>query len=230
VQRILAWFFSKYRLTKAKTKEQLKSKFAFCFNCKDIIDTTISQLAVNYYDGKHPKHFLWKDHYKFILENIGENDTILDVGCGMSHSYINDLAKNGNAIDACDMDADKIEWNKKKNKFDNVNFFVMDITKELPNHTYDVVILSHVLEHIEKPVEVLKRLKDITKKLIIRLPRYDDHWMYLLKKDLGFFYFKDRDHKREYTLKEAIELVYNADWTINIAQNDIDIKIIAQKS
>ena len=73
----------------------------------------------------------------------------------------------------------------------------------------------------------MEKLKKVTKKLIIRLPRYDDHWMYLVKKDLNLFYFKDRAHKREYTLEEATELIKKASWTVYTAENDIDIKIIA---
>lgn len=227
IRRMMRWEISR-KSGSNKNKGEIKSKIKFYFDWRDIIDGYINNLSVEYYNGKHPKHFLWRYHYKFILDNVNENDMILDVGCGKSSSYIAELAKSGQIIDACDVDVKKVEWNKKKNRFENIDFFVMDIAKELPTKKYDVVILSHVLEHIEDPLQVLSRLKSITNKLIIRLPRYDDHWMYLVKKDLGLFYFKDCDHKREYILKEAIELIESAGWTIASAQNDIDIKIVAR--
>ncbi|MFX1375559.1 MAG: hypothetical protein ACFFA0_07090 [Promethearchaeota archaeon] len=51
--------------------------------------------------------------------------------------------------------------------------------------------------------------------------------MYLVKKDLGMFYFKDRDHKQEYTIGTARELIQHSGWKIITSLNDIDIKIIA---
>jgi len=89
--------------------------------------------------------------------------------------------------------------------------------------------MSHVLEHLKEPEKVLHKIKSITDKIIIRLPRYDDHWMYLVKKDLGLFYFKDADHKREYTLKESTDLIEASGWKIQTALNDIDIKIVGVK-
>ena len=51
--------------------------------------------------------------------------------------------------------------------------------------------------------------------------------MYLVKKDLGMFYFKDKDHKQEFTLDSAIKLIQGSGWNVVKAFNDIDIKIVA---
>jgi len=73
----------------------------------------------------------------------------------------------------------------------------------------------------------LEKLKSITKKIIVQLPRYDKHWWYLVKKDLGLFYFKDEDHKQEFTIETAKNLIQESGWKVLVAYNDVDIKIIA---
>ena len=76
---------------------------------------------------------------------------------------------------------------------------------------------------------MLRRIKRIADRIIVRLPRYDNHWMYLIRKDLGIFYFKDQDHKREYTVHDAISLVESSGWVVRKALNDVDIKIMVGK-
>lgn len=49
----------------------------------------------------------------------------------------------------------------------------------------------------------------------------------MVKKDLGLYYYKDRDHKQEFTLESAIELIESTGWNIIVALNDVDIKIVA---
>jgi len=204
-----------------------KEKLIKAFWLQQKVDALINSVCVEYYKGKHPKHHLWTGHYQFILDNIENGATVLDVGCGASSSYTQKLAKKCKIIDCCDYKPDLVERSIKANQFSNVNFFICDITREVPTKNYDMVILSHVLEHLNDPVKVLENLQKITNKLIIRLPRYDDHWMYLVKKDIGLFYFKDADHKREYTLQDAIAEVEKAGWNVTTALNDIDIKIVA---
>lgn len=220
-------FFSLIFNGKSKSKKKLVLGLKRAFFFLDLFEEYINELSVKYYNGKHPKHFLWVDHYKFIIDNINSGEEILDVGCGASLSYIQELAKKQVKIDAIDLNHILIQKCRNENIFKNINFFVLDITKELPDKNYDVVILSHVLEHLSEPRELLRKLKKITQKVIIRLPRYDDHWMYLVKKDLGMFYYKDRDHRREYTIKTAKDLIEGTGWEIITSINDVDIKIIA---
>lgn len=205
-----------------------KIQLKLLFKIQKFIEGRINDASFSYYKGNHPKHFLWKIHYKFVIDNVRENDIVMDVGTGSSLSYTQELASKSKSIDCCDINKVLVEKSKSGNQFPNVNYFVLDVTKDVPDKRYDVVILSHILEHLYEPEKVLENLKKCTNKLIIRLPRYDDHWMYLVKKDLGMFYFKDLDHKREYTLQDAIMLVRSSGWNIEKAVNDVDIKIVAK--
>ncbi|MFH1550681.1 MAG: class I SAM-dependent methyltransferase [Planctomycetota bacterium] len=212
-------FFSTGRVPPKKGLEQL-------FELHGFVEHIINEKCLEIYDGRHPKHHLWTGHYQFILDNIKNGDVVLDAGCGASMSYIQKIAGRCKKIDCCDTRQELVVKCARENPFDNVNYEVLDIAKNLPPRKYDVVVMSHVLEHLPDPKSVLENVKKITSKIIIRLPRYDDHWMNLVKKDLGMFYFKDADHKREYILSEAIELVESAGWKVAIALNDIDIKIV----
>ncbi len=209
--------------------EPTKVELEYLFNLQKQIDHLINKKSVTYYNGKHPKHHLWTGHYQFILDHVQEGDVVFDVGTGASSSYTHELARCCKQIDCCDVREDLVKISRQNNPYENLEFLVMDITKELPDKHYDVVIMSHILEHLEHPEKVLEHIKKITKKIIIRLPRYDDHWMYLVKKDLGLFYCKDADHKREYVLEYAVELVKSCGWYVEIALNDIDIKILATR-
>lgn len=215
-------------IEKYLSKNNSRTSLEFLFNLQSKIDHFINQESVKIYNGKHPKHHLWKIHYQFILDNVNEGDTVFDVGTGASCSYIFELAQKCKKIDCCDNKEHLVEISRKNNVYDNVFFHKLDITKELPEEKYEVVIMSHILEHLEEPEKVLNNVKKITDKVIIRLPRYDNHWMYLVKKDLGMFYFKDADHKREYTLKEAIKFVESCGWQVEQALNETDVKILAK--
>lgn len=206
-----------------------KESLQYLFDAQKFIDQKINETCLNIYNNKHPKHHMWPIHYQFILDNVDSGSKVLDVGTGASSSYTQELASRCKQLDCCDYKEELVERSRRENKFSNVDFIVMDITKDLPDVYYDVVIMSHILEHIHDPKAVLERMAGITDKIIIRLPRYDDHWMYLVKKDLGMFYFKDHDHKDEYTLKKAVELVESAGWKIQTALNDVDVKIVAVK-
>jgi len=212
-----------YRKGKRKPRKSIIRAFKF----KELFERYINKLVVLYYDGKHPKHHLWPQHTKFIDENINPNDRVLDIGCGKSMTYNQRIAPIVKYFDAFDINEKKIRYCEKENKFSNVHFSVMDVTKEFPSKKYDVVILSHVLEHLYNPNDVLEKLKSITKKIIVQLPRYDNHWWYLVKKDLDLFYFKDEDHKQEFTIETAKNLIQESGWKVLVAYNDVDIKIIA---
>ncbi len=208
-------------------KIHLKKGIVRAFKLQSEIERYINRLVVSYYDGKHPKHFLWKNHYQFIIENINPHDKIIDIGCGSSLSYNQQLADKIDFLDAIDIDQKIIDKCLKLNQYDNIHYNVLDITKKFPLKHYDVAILSHILEHLDNPEDLLRRIRKITSKIIVRLPRYDDHWWYLVKKDLGLFYYKSRDHRREYTIKSAIKLIESTDWNITKSLNDVDIKIVA---
>ena len=85
----------------------------------------------------------------------------------------------------------------------NIRFVNGDISNE-QNINADVVILSNVLEHINKRVLFLQNIfkKSKAKKFLIRVPLFEREWQIALRKELDTYYFSDNDHKIEHTVKQ----------------------------
>jgi len=161
-----------------------------------------SYLAIKVENGLHPKYRLirYKD---FFLSNISTTDAVLDIGCGKG-ALAYDAAGKAKSVVGIDIDAKNIA--KAKAKYDrlNIKYIIGDATKDLDGEKFDVVILSNVLEHIEKRVEFLRGIKGIAPKYLIRVPMLDRDWLPLYKKELGVEWRLDLTHYLEYT-KEVFE-------------------------
>ena len=103
---------------------------------------------------------------------LGENISLLDVGC-YEGDFLFQLPDNINKI-GVDIDERAIERGRKKNKKDNINFFSGDFETFLYNGLEpDTITMYHVLEHLPRPVKVLKKLRSISKsttKIVIEVP------------------------------------------------------------
>lgn len=116
----------------------------------------------------------------FIVEQIErrtefqdkEKIKILDIGCGRGNISL-PLASLNYQVLGVDLNKESITELNKKNKFPNAQFRVQDATKLDPEDKFDFIIASEVIEHIEKPEELLNSLKNILKNkgfLIITIP------------------------------------------------------------
>lgn len=159
-------------------------------------------------DGLHPKHRIMNYH-KFFVDNVGENDVVLDIGCGNGAlSY--DIAKKAKKVIGIDLNEKNISFAKERYSGENIEYICGNALSDLPDETFDVVVLSNVLEHIENRVEFLRRLRDKAPKFLIRIPMINRDWITLYKKEMGLDYRLDKGHFVEYTfgsfeeeLKEA---------------------------
>jgi hypothetical protein len=57
-----------------------------------------------------------------------------------------------------------------------------------------------VLEHIEDREELLRKAKDLSPRILIRVPMINRDWITLYKKENGLEWRLDRTHYTEYTL------------------------------
>ena len=164
----------------------------------NFIYSRISKYAVILEKGIHPKHRLMKYH-DFFLSNIDFDDTVLDVGCG-NGSVAYDIAKKANSVMGIDIDEEKIRDAKKNFLLDNIEYICGDIINWPFKKKFDVIILSNVLEHIEDRTKLLKKIGELGRKFLIRVPMINRSWVALYKKEMGIEYRLDRTHKIEYTM------------------------------
>ena len=159
----------------------------------------VARFAIKAENGLHPKHRLTRYH-QFFINNVFPSDVILDIGCGNGAlSY--DVAKKAKKVVGIDISKQSVEIAEKKYSAPNIEYRVGDVTKDLPNQRFDVIILSNVLEHIEYRVGFLNKIKNLAPKILIRVPIIDRDWITLYKKELGIEWRLDETHYIEYTLK-----------------------------
>ena len=176
------------------------------FLIKDILDLVINERALRCGDGIHPKHSLTKYH-NFFTENILNGENILDVGCGYGAVAISVASsKNKSIVVGVDYDKNKLLQANKNNQLKNLDFVELDATKTIPKGNWDVIILSNVLEHINKRVLFLKKIIENSKckKLLIRVPCFERSWEIPMRKKLKINFFSDDDHKIEHTVDEFL--------------------------
>lgn len=152
----------------------------------------------------HPKHRIMNYH-QFFLENINEGDTVLDVGCG-NGALTYDIAKKARNVIGMDISRKNIQKAQKKYRRYNLEYIQSDVTSWqhpynlfISDYRTDVIVLSNVLEHIDRRIELLQKLKLIAPKLLIRVPLVNRDWITLYKKEIGIDYRLDRTHFIEYT-------------------------------
>lgn len=124
----------------------------------------IKYKEVNYQKLKTPCQFLAS--YKYIMPYL-INKKVLDIGCATGN-YLETFSQQSYGID---ISKPNIDVCKKK----GLNVKYVDINKKLPfsNNTFDVVFCSHVLEHVDSPLNLLREMNRVLKSkgsVIIGLP------------------------------------------------------------
>lgn len=171
-----------------------------------------SVLAIKAEDGLHPKHRLMNYH-QFFLDHIADGDRVLDIGCG-NGALAFDLAKKAKEVVAIDLVPKNIEKAESRFLKSNIAYQVADATRFSSHQTFDVVVLSNVLEHIEYRIDFLKKIKHLAPTFLIRVPMIDRDWITLYKKELGVEYRLDKTHFIEYTLETFVSELAEGDFTI----------------
>lgn len=116
---------------------------------------------------------LLKNFYKelLIMAKKIPNESILDVGCGEGFT-LSELKKNGigKRLEGIEYIQEALDIGKKL--FPDFTFKKGDIYR-LPykDNTFDIVVCTEVLEHLDKPKDALKELQRVSKKhLILSVP------------------------------------------------------------
>jgi len=162
--------------------------------------------------GRHPKHNILK-YDLFFKNNLNENDVVLDIGCGNGHLAMS-VAEKVKRIVGVDISEKNIKIAKENNDKSNLEFLLGDATNYNFDGKFDAIILSNVLEHIEKRVEFLKNIKKLSNKILIRIPMLDRDWLTVYKKENGFEYRLDDTHFLEYTLDILNDELKESGWKL----------------
>lgn len=183
---------------------------------KDRLDWILNERALAYGKGEHPKHKLTQYH-RFFTDHIADGQNVLDVGCGygaVARTVATALPKS--RVAGIELDRNRLEQAQSAKNPKNLTFVEGDATQAVPQGSWDIIILSNILEHINDRVGFLKRLQATTQagRFLIRVPLFERDWQMPLRKELGINYFSDNDHKIEHTLAEFEQEMSNCDLQI----------------
>lgn len=186
-------------------------------------------IAAQVYGGRHPKHWLWRSHKQFVVDRVHPGERVLDVGCGAS-AYLLWMAEKGAQVTAIDNRPESLALARSIMSHPNLRFELRDVVQEPPTQTYDTVICSHVIEHIDDPVPLLAALRVWAPRLIVAVPPEDSRWQKVMFQDLGLPWKDDEDHRREYTPELLRDHIEHAGWRITELHAGVDIKCVAERT
>jgi len=148
-----------------------------------------------------------KNTINFLKKNINKEDVILDLGCadGLLSHLLSSHSKKVIGIDYDENQILKAKENYKSVK--NLQFKVGKIPDIFINNTecFDLIVCSHIIEHMENYKSLLINLKKFTKKIFIEVPDFDSNDLNQHKKKFNIEpTFTDNDHIYEFDRNELI--------------------------
>ena len=149
-----------------------------------------------------------------ILESTVKGQKVLDFGGGtgvVTHA----LLENGNSVVYLDHSQDAS--NSAVTKFSNNPNFALLLPEKLSDcaiKSFDLVVLSHVLEHVQNRPSLLKELRQLTRKIHIEVPDYSSDPLNYARSIFQLSVHKDDDHVVEFTIESLRSLLLEVDLTI----------------
>lgn len=149
----------------------------------------------------------------FLRRKIPVNANILDIGCGYGYviSDLLDITKN---ITGIDYDSTSIENAKKRIQAKEVSLFCIDVfeyLKDNPEKKFDIIILSHLIEHIDNPEVFLKKLSTKAPLIYIEVPDFEATHLNLYRQAVhSNLNYTDADHVTEFDRKDLMEMISQA--------------------
>lgn len=157
---------------KEKAQTLSKHQFSRIYRC---VDNVLIQRETD----------LNKDCFDEIMKNI-QGRSVLEVGCGRC-ALISEISKKGYAITAVDI----IITEEIKEKFPVITFMQANVNS-LPfkNNTFDTVICTHTLEHVQDLFSGINELRRVCRKRLIIVVPKQRPYKYTFDLHIHFFPYK----------------------------------------
>ena len=174
---------------------------------------------------------------KILQKHLGElsNKNLLDIGCssGIMTDYYADFFQE---VDALDIDQKAIEYALSNTKNKNINFILSPLEELQVEKRYDVMICSHIYEHVPDSSILFERIYDLLKSGGVcyfaagnRYQIYENHYnLYFLSylpKKLANFYLKITK-KGNYYYENHLSLLKLNKITKKFIKHDFTLEVI----
>ena len=163
-------------------------------------------------NSEHPLRVTTRD---LLLRVFPEKAQVLDLGCG-SGDLLATLAEISADVVGVDHSAEQIDHARlhlAEKGLDNVRVLVTDGVEYLQGVVapVDVVVLSHILEHLEDPSAMLRDVAELCSFVYVEVPDFESQTSNAFRQLLGRpLIFSDLDHIWEFDRREITELLEGA--------------------
>jgi SAM-dependent methyltransferase len=219
---------------KRKKKFNLVNSFFFWFDkilpAKNIFKLKIYlNLLFVFKRLAHEKSYLlFKDSHpatKYTIKNlkhfVKKNYRILDIGCGNGYisNYLSAYCKEIICIDHNPLSIDIAKLYIKRKNITFICGDVFEINKKTNVGKIDLIVCSHIIEHLSNPFFFLKKLKKLNSHIYIEVPDFENEILNLVKKKIKYYLsYTDIDHIYEFDRKYLIGKLKKLNYKI-IEQN-----------
>lgn len=186
-----------------------KDRARFLLGLDDPLYKLQGLAAVEADGGLHPKHRLMRYH-DFFTQRIEHGQRVLDLGCGVGALGASIAAATGAIVVGMDFSEESLEKARRRAAQDDIagrlTLVHGDITKDRAEGSFDVIVLSNVLEHLADRPGLLAKYASWygPEKFLIRVPAFDREWRVPWKRELGVEWRLDPTHETEHT-REQLE-------------------------
>lgn len=154
------------------------------------------------------------------LLKIGMVTSLLDVGCGAGvlTKMIGNLLR-AKKIVAIDISKPAIELAKEINQTSNIDFDCRDVFELKAAQKFDLVVGADIVEHISNDKDFLRRLGEVGRMVVLRLPLEDSYInRFLMKFKLSNEWEKTKErygHVNHYNTETFLEVAKSAGLTVS---------------
>ncbi|MBI2258848.1 MAG: methyltransferase domain-containing protein [Flavobacteriia bacterium] len=195
-----------YRLFKLKILSN-KVRLKLFLNLEWIFDRLAHEESYKIYNvEEHPVRL---SSMEFLKKHIKSTDKVFDLGCN-SGDLSNLIADISYEVIGIDYNEKLIKLAKIKYSRNNLSFHFDEAYNFLKknNNKFDVLILSHILEHLDNPKEFLNEFKIFFNYIFIDLPDYESSFSNKFRLKVGSkLNYTDIDHVSEFDRLELIEIL-----------------------
>jgi len=161
---------------------------------------------------------------------VPDDSDVLDIGCG-SGRLERVLAGRVRSMLGIDYDEVAIEAARASIRSPHIRFEVGDARDLRSESRYTIATLIHVLEHIDDPLDLLKKMADLAPRVIIEVPAFDRCVLNPIRVELGLDFSTDDDHVREYSQPLLEQQLEAAGWAVaDWARGPMSIAVLATPS
>jgi SAM-dependent methyltransferase len=200
---LLSILFRVHKLLPLRSEKKLK----LYLDLEWIFDRLAHETSFRVY--KEAEHPVRTYSLRFIMKHIQPDSTVLDLGCKYGNISFA-IAQKAKQVVGIDYDGQAIKTAQNTYQQENLSFVVADALEYLKKQErkFNVLILSHILEHIDQPKAFLSSYAPYFNDIYIEVPDFNKTYLNEYRKDLGNdLVYTDTDHVSEFDRFELQDLV-----------------------